>query len=42
MEPTEQLMMAVGIVLTVLGIAALIGYRVAVWLDKQEEERHSS
>ncbi len=42
MEPTEQLMMAVGAVLTVLGIVALIGYRVAVWLDKREEERHSS
>lgn len=42
MEPTELLVIAVGMVLTALGIAALIGYRVAVRLDKREEEKRST
>ncbi|MHC5352035.1 hypothetical protein [Metapseudomonas furukawaii] len=42
MEPTELLVMAVGMVLTAFGIAALIGYRVAVRLDKREEQKHSA
>lgn len=39
MEVAERLVVAVGLVLLALGAVALIGYRVAVRLDKRSEER---
>jgi len=41
MDAADRLVMAVGLVLLGLGIAALIGYRVAVRLDRRAEEQKS-
>lgn len=39
MDVDERLVMAVGLVLLVLGLVALVGYRIAVYLDKRAEDR---